>query len=183
MFEAGLAPVALALGWALGQPPLRSFEWDAWAAAMSVLAAVPMLVFLGLSVRYPVGPLRAIRAFFDRELAPALAGCGLHDLALLSVAAGVGEEMLFRGVIQGALVRALGNVAGLATASLVFGLLHPISATYAAIAALLGAYLGLLWLLTGNLLTPILAHSIYDFVALVILLRSHGAREDNSERG
>ena len=39
------------------------------------------------------------------------------------------------------------------------------------IAALIGAYLGLLWIWTGNLLTPMVTHAVYDFVALVYFLR------------
>jgi uncharacterized protein len=38
-------------------------------------------------------------------------------------------------------------------------------------AALMGAYLGWLWLLTGNLLTPIIAHAVYDLAALLVLTR------------
>jgi membrane protease YdiL (CAAX protease family) len=181
LFEAGLAPLALALGWALGQPPLAAFAWDAGAALDGLVAAGPMLVVLAASVRWPVGPLRRIKDFFDRELAPALRGCGWPDLALISVAAGVGEEMLFRGVIQGALARALGPVAGVAGAAALFGLLHPVSTAYVALAAALGAYLGAVWLATGNLLTAIVAHAVYDFIALVVLLGDRAGEGDDDE--
>ena len=42
---------------------------------------------------------------------------------------------------------------------------------YAMLAALVGGYLGWLHLASGNLLVPILAHALYDFVALRLLLR------------
>lgn len=176
LFEAGLAPLALLLGWALGMHPLAGFSWDADAALKGVAAALPMLGFLALSVRWPVGPLGRIKVFFDRQLAPALKGCGWPDFALISVAAGVGEEMLFRGVLQGSFTRALGPWVGLAAAGVVFGLLHPVSTAYVVIAGLMGAYLGLVWLVTGNLLTVIVAHSLYDFIALRVLL---GPRRDS----
>jgi membrane protease YdiL (CAAX protease family) len=51
-----------------------------------------------------------------------------------------------------------------------FGLLHPITPTYAVLAALMGAYLGGVWLASGNLLVPIVAHALYDFIALAYLL-------------
>jgi membrane protease YdiL (CAAX protease family) len=179
LFEAGLAPIAVALGWALGQPPLAGFAWDADAALDGVVAVLPMLAFLAAAVRWPVGPLARIKEFFDRELAPALRGCEWPDLALISVAAGVGEEMLFRGVIQGAIARALGPAAGVALAGALFGLLHPVSPAYVALAAVLGAYLGAVWLATGNLLSVIVAHALYDFIALVVLLRDKpGAGDD-----
>jgi membrane protease YdiL (CAAX protease family) len=58
----------------------------------------------------------------------------------------------------------------------IFGLLHPITPGYILIAGLMGAYLGGLWMLNGNLLTVMVAHALYDFVALVLLLREKPAR-------
>lgn len=171
LFEAALAPLALALGYAMGFSPLAGVVWDAGALPDGLLAAGPMVLFLVASLRWPVGPLKGVRAFFDREIVPTMAGRGWPDLALLSAAAGVGEEMLFRGVIQASLVGVLGPVGGVAASSALFGLVHPVSATYVAIATLLGAYLGVVWLVTGNLLVVIVAHAVYDFIALVLLLR------------
>jgi membrane protease YdiL (CAAX protease family) len=131
-----------------------------------------MLGLLGAGLCWPIGPLRRIRRFFDEELRPLLAARPWSDLALLAVAAGVGEEMLFRGTIQGALDRAWGPTAGVLGASVIFGLLHPITPGYTVIAGLLGAYLGVVWLITGNLLAVMVAHALYDFAALLILLRS-----------
>jgi hypothetical protein len=34
---------------------------------------------------------------------------------------------------------------------------------------------GATWLWTGNLITPMIAHALYDFVALVYLLRVHNS--------
>ena len=45
--------------------------------------------------------------------------------------------------------------------------------TYALIATLIGAYLGILWIAIGNLLAPIATHAVYDFVALAYFLRAH----------
>lgn len=179
LFEAGLAPLALVLGYALGQHPLADFVWDVDAALWGVVAALPMIGFLTAVVRWPVGPLGRIKAFFDRELAPVLEGCEWPDLALISVAAGVGEELLFRGVIQGSLARAIGPGAGLAVTAALFGLLHPVSTAYVLIAGLLGGYLGLVWMLSGNLLTAVVAHALYDFVALVVLLNDRRAGSDD----
>jgi membrane protease YdiL (CAAX protease family) len=51
----------------------------------------------------------------------------------------------------------------------VFGVCHWLNRTYAVLATLMGVYFGLLLVWTGNLWTPILAHAVYDFVALVVL--------------
>jgi membrane protease YdiL (CAAX protease family) len=49
-----------------------------------------------------------------------------------------------------------------------------LSATYAILAALIGLYLGLLLIWTGSLLAPAVAHGLYDFIALLYLVRSDG---------
>jgi membrane protease YdiL (CAAX protease family) len=65
----------------------------------------------------------------------------------------------------------LGPWAALALVSVLFGLVHPITPAYAVLATLAGAYLGWAYLASGNLLVPVLAHALYDFTALVYLLR------------
>lgn len=172
LFEAALAPAALVLGWMVGRRPLAGFAWEWRAALAGLVAAAPMVGFLALSLRWPVGALGRIRAFFDRELAPALQGRSWRELALLAAVAGVGEEMLFRGVIQTALSESLGRGIGFAASSVLFGLLHPASVAYAVIAGLIGAFLGAVYLATGNLLSAIVAHAVYDFAALLMLLRA-----------
>ena len=57
-----------------------------------------------------------------------------------------------------------------ALTSIVFGLAHFISFTYAAYATVVGVYLGVLLIVFDNLLVPVLAHATYDFVALVYLI-------------
>jgi membrane protease YdiL (CAAX protease family) len=176
LFEGGLAPLALLLGWSFDQPALTGFAWRASDALLGALATIPMLGIFLAGQTWPVGPFRPIKQFFDEEARPVLAGCTWPDLALISLAAGVGEEMLFRGVFQAVLGQWLGLAAGWGAASLLFGLLHPISSGYIVLAALMGAYLGGVWILNGNLLTIMVAHAVYDFVALVLLLRTEPDR-------
>ena len=99
----------------------------------------------------------------------------LTQLAVISLMAGLGEELLFRGVIQGKITQVVGgpagNWVGAIVAALLFGLAHSVSLTYAILAALIGLYLSWTWLATGNLLVPIAAHTVYDFVALVYLVK------------
>ncbi len=178
LFEAGLAPVAIVVGWMVGVPPLAAFAWEGRAVGLGLLATLPMLLVLAAALRWPIGPLGRIKAFLERELAPALSGCGWPDLALISLAAGIGEEMLFRGVIQGALTRWVGPAPAVVVAGLLFGLFHPVSTAYVVVAGLLGTYLGLVWLATGNLLAVIVAHAVYDFLALVAILHDLRKVED-----
>ncbi|MBX6311408.1 MAG: CPBP family intramembrane metalloprotease [Isosphaeraceae bacterium] len=171
LFELGLTAIAWGLGWLLGISPWASLRPEPRAVVLGAAATLPMLAaFLPLAhSSWP--PLRRIRRFFEEEIRPLLGRCTLAALILLGLAAGVGEETLFRGVLQAALTRWLGTWPALALASLLFGLLHPITPAYLVLAALLGAYLGALWLASGNLLVPVVAHALYDILALVYLLR------------
>jgi uncharacterized protein len=103
---------------------------------------------------------------------PLLAKSTWSELALISLSAGVGEEMLFRGVVQAGLSGWLGVPWGLSLTSLLFGLIHPISIVYMVFAAVLGFYLGAVWwIVHENLLTVMVTHAVFDFVALAYLIR------------
>ena len=59
----------------------------------------------------------------------------------------------------------------LIAAGTAFGLVHFASRAYAAVAGVMGVYLGALFLLQGSLLAPIVTHTLYDFVALLYVAR------------
>jgi uncharacterized protein len=48
---------------------------------------------------------------------------------------------------------------------------HWLTMSYAVFATLIGVYLGILFLVTENLLAPIVTHALYDVVALSVLVR------------
>jgi membrane protease YdiL (CAAX protease family) len=103
------------------------------------------------------------------ELAPRLVdGASYGGLALVAVFSGVGEETLFRGVIQ--------QEFGLVIASLVFGLVHAGPdrryLVWTAWAVLAGFLFGALYEVTGGLLAPILAHSGHNAATLLLWKRS-----------
>lgn len=182
LFEGGLGALAWVLGGLLDKPPLADVEWNARAVVQGVAASIPLVhVFLVL-VYVPLPALRALRQLLDEVLRPLFHPCTLLDLAVVSLLAGVGEEMLFRGVLQAVLSDWLGIGPGLATASLLFGLMHAITRTYVVIATVFGIYLGAIWLATGNLVVPILAHALYDFLVLAYLLRWEGAPREESAK-
>lgn len=106
----------------------------------------------------------------EERIAPLFAGSSPAEIVLVAGLAGLGEETLFRGVVQTALLDRCPTWAAVGISATLFGLAHFLSATYAVMAALVGAYLGWLHLASGNLLVPIVAHAVYDLVALRILL-------------
>lgn len=198
--EGGLLILASFLGWLLDEPPLAQLAWTWTAALQGALAVLPLLILFVVCLRWPIGPLQRIVHFSENVLCPLLASCSVVDLLGISVLAGLGEEVFFRGFLQaygsrwltvlaehllagrqaGPLCERLGLIAGIATASIFFGALHAITLTYALLAALMGAYLGCLWLWTDNLLSVVIAHALYDFVVLLWLLRGPGSEERRS---
>ena len=141
------------------------------AVVWSVVATAPMLVLFLLMTHFPVGPLKAIKDVVDDGIVPMFRESSWLELAVVSALAGIGEEMLFRGVVQEAISQKFGPWIGLVAASIAFGLAHPINKAYGVLAALIGLYLGGLWMMTDNLLVPMITHGLYDFLALVYLLR------------
>ncbi len=178
LIEGGLLAAASLLGWIIDQPPLRYFAWTPAAALWGVAATVPLVVLFFLFLRWPIGPLRRIQHFSEQVIRPLLAPCTLLDLLGIAVLAGLGEEMLFRGVLQEAFTGWFNVWVGVVVASLLFGVLHSITPTYAMLAGLMGAYLGGIFLYADhNLLVVIIVHALYDFVVLLWLLRGPGAAD------
>lgn len=173
--EGGVGLLALFLGWVLGYPLYDAIRWDRDGWVWGALGAFPLVAIMALVVRVPWPPFRRLLATIDEMIVPLFRACNLADLALISTLAGLGEEMLFRGIIQRALGdfggEPIGPWLGLAVSSVLFGIAHSITRTYALLATLIGLYLGLLWMGTENLLVPIVAHALYDFLALVYLIR------------
>jgi membrane protease YdiL (CAAX protease family) len=168
--ELGLVLPAMLISWWSERVPFNFrllFTMDAlrWGLGATVPMVVLAFVLTASGVR-EIGPFRRI---FDRLrdlLGDALVGMSVQEMVLLAAAAGIGEEVLFRGSIQTAMGRW-----GLEGASVLFGALHALTPAYFVLATLMGFYLGWLFKASGNLLAPILVHWIYDAVALWLLRR------------
>jgi membrane protease YdiL (CAAX protease family) len=160
-----------------GVPALADLRFDPRAIGVGLVATLPLLLGFVALWRSPRIDLREIRETLERLL-PRLLGDadGTRWLRVLavSIAAGVGEEILFRGFLQGSLEHALGPVGGIIAASVVFGLAHAISPAYAVIAVIMGLYLGCAWRIGGNLLVPITVHAVYDAAVIGYILGSGG---------
>lgn len=177
VFEGGLGLVAVGLGWLLGDPPAQRIQWTLEGSVYGLLATLPLVAAVWICLRSGWHPLRGIMEVLQEKVIPLFHGCPVWELAGIAAFAGFGEELLFRGLIQnwlgGLLPGEIGNYAGLIVTSILFGLLHWLTTTYAVLATSVGLYLGALWLATGNLLVPAVVHTLYDFWALVYLLRIH----------
>ena len=152
-------------------PPFERLRLDAAAAGYGILATLPLLVVLRWCLRTQWGPMRRLVSQVEEHLTPYLAGASAWGIVLVSLMAGIGEEVLFRGVIQAGLAERLPAWLAVGGAALLFGVLHWLTMTYAVFASLIGVYLGILFLVTGNLLAPAVTHALYDVVALSLLVR------------
>lgn len=105
------------------------------------------------------------------DLHPLFAGFTAPQIALAAVAAGVCEELLFRGLLQPWLSQLSTPLLGLLGASLAFGLLHYASFTYFAATLVVGLILGIAYRMTESLLCVITWHALYDLLAITALAR------------
>lgn len=171
LVEGGLALAAWWLGNWWGYPPADALQLS-WAAAGWGLAAVlPMLALMAWVERSRWKPWRHLMAVVRRQIAPLFVDCSYLDLALISALAGLGEEAMFRGVLQPAIASWTGVLPALVITSVLFGVVHLVTPGYFLLATAMGGYLGYLALATENLFAPILAHALYDFLALAHLVR------------
>ena len=131
---------------------------------LATAAGLAAIQFILLRLVPERGPVRALRRLYRELLFPLFRASTPLEIVVISVLAGVGEEVLFRGAMQ--------PEWGLIVTSLVFGLLHVGGRLTAALgiwAACTGALLGWLMIATGGLLAPIVAHMAYDALALSYL--------------
>ncbi len=175
IFEAALGLVALLAGWLTGCWPLETLHTDWPSLAMAAFGGVAVaggaVALLPLFFRVSWAPVRRLRIIMQRMVAPLFRDANIAQLAIISIAAGVGEELFFRGWLQAWLGQMFSGVGGpwtgLILASIAFGVAHCLTWEYAIVAFGMGLVLGGLSLVTDNLLAPILAHTLYDFAALI----------------
>lgn len=93
----------------------------------------------------------------------------LLGFVVIAIIPGIGEELVFRGIIQNSLNRITGNIhAGIWLAALLFSLFH--LQFYGLLPRMfLGAMFGYLYYFSGSLLYPMLAHFINNGFTLVML--------------
>jgi membrane protease YdiL (CAAX protease family) len=93
----------------------------------------------------------------------------LSALVFLSLCAGLGEEMLFRGGVQTLAASALPAPLAIALASLVFAAIHLARPLVGLLIALIGALFGVAYWWSGSLLAVMTGHAVYDIWALYYL--------------
>jgi len=179
-FEGSLVVSALFLAWYVGLALREQWRVEATAWPEIGLWALPPVVCFFVLVHVPWAPLRRIEALLDEWFVPLLAELKWHEVGLLAALAGIGEELLFRGVLTPWAMDRLGVLWALVLPNVLFGLLHPVTPTYAVLAFVAGLYMSCAWYFTGGLqgglVAPVIAHTVYDWVAMCYLTMRYRRR-------
>jgi membrane protease YdiL (CAAX protease family) len=111
----------------------------------------------------PFAALRRIDRFVRELYWQNMGHWKLWQLALVAALAGVGEELLFRGLFQMGFSAVFDVWVAIFLTSLIFGLAHAVTPTYCVLAFIISVYFGFLFVFTDNLVVPIAVHALYDF--------------------
>jgi membrane protease YdiL (CAAX protease family) len=149
-------------------------------AARKLLRPRPLLLLVGAGagasmaaatwLLYPL--LTRVAPFVARDTGLLYAAFRAPSLAIVALALApivLGEELVWRGAVQAALVRRLGPVAGVAVAAGAYALAHAplVSPVLVLVALACGLCWGALRAATGSLVPALIAHLVWD--ALVLL--------------
>lgn len=96
-------------------------------------------------------------------------GLSWTAIATLSLAAGLGEESLFRVFLQGWLAQAFHPWMGIVTAAIAFGAVHATSKLYFGLSFIVGVALGIAYFVTDSIILVVSWHAIYDFISLSVI--------------
>ena len=149
------------------------------AQARKLLRPSPRLIVIGVAtgaamtaVTLLLYPLLARHApFIAPETTLLYAAFRAPSLTVAAIALApvvIGEELVWRGVVQAALVQRLGRAAGVMFAAVAYALAHAAigSAVLVAVALLCGVAWGALRAASKSLVPPLVAHLVWDALVL-----------------
>lgn len=149
---------------AVGMVSLAPGPLVAWAGGLTFAGLALLLLFRALGGAVGASETRILRLLLPRTRAERAAFTGL------SLAAGAGEEMAYRGYAIPVLAAWMGPLAAAALTSVVFGLLHGYQGRLGVVrTTALGGLLAWGFLGSGSLWPPILAHAALDVLAGTLL--------------
>lgn len=194
LFELGIGVVGMLVGWLIGVdvraylPRLDRLEVALLAKqlALGVAAAIPMLLVVRMIMKIDHPAITEIKTVGDSSLMAGLLKLTGPELLVVSLCAGVGEELAFRGCLLPAFIQLMDYLLGsqtpyqvgdgfaevspiaiavaVAISALAFGAVHAITRLYAVMATVMGVVFGLLMVFTDSLIVPIIAHAVFDAV-------------------
>ncbi len=150
---------------ALGLEAPLSIANVLWTGALFLIGIGTLLVFLAVRKAMGTEETRLVH-----QLMP-VTGKERRLFAGLSLCAGFGEEMAYRGYALTALILATGSATlALIVTSATFGVLHAYQGPIGVVrTGVVGLIMGAVFLHTGSLWPPIVAHTLIDLVAGLVL--------------
>jgi len=143
------------------------------AALTSALFGIATAAIVVVSTRFAVGRY-AWAQRLHTELRPVAQDLTIGQILLLAGLSSLGEEILFRGLMTPAL--------GVIVSSVLFGVLHQVRGpsrwVWMVWATAVGLVLGLIFVATGSLVGPLVAHAVVNAVNLGYL-REHDPKEND----
>lgn len=162
-----LSLVAIATALARGQSPIGAEPWLPIPSDGAVGHLTSLAGGVGLSLLTIKATRQCVKRWgwaraLHNDLRPAVRHSGMTTIVVLGVASAASEELFFRGL--------LATTFGVIASSLAFGLLHQMRGrvrwVWAGWATVMGFLFGSLFLATGSLLGPLLAHAAINIANL-----------------
>jgi membrane protease YdiL (CAAX protease family) len=185
LFEGGLSILALFIGFLFGLNLWSGLVFDVTTVFYILGLTLPLIVCYFILLWLPFECLKKIDQLICELFQQYMIHFSVWQIAILSVAAGLGEELLFRSLLQSGIYAAVTNgtinpiglelltdyrlMSVLVLVSILFGAAHAVTITYFFLAFIISIYLGVILILTGNIIIPISIHALYDFLVLVFI--------------
>lgn len=135
-----------------------------WSLGLTLAGLAILAVFRAFAGRFGLGEHPFLRRLLPRTALEKTAFVGV------SLAAGVGEELVFRGYAIGALAPFLGVGGAVVLSTFSFGVVHAYQGLVGFFrTALLGGVLAWGFLASGSLLPAMVAHTALDLIAGIVL--------------
>jgi membrane protease YdiL (CAAX protease family) len=167
--------------WLLGHAWVR-YLVEALIAAFAVLILLPYVLVLWKKVRGTPRSWKGAEALKSLSFFLPSTREERRWYAVLAITAGICEETLFRGFLLHYLhviPWRIGLTQGLLLSSIIFGLQHLYQGRSGVVgSSVIGFVFGLLYLLSGSLLLPILIHAAMD-LRILVMLPPPGARTES----
>lgn len=176
----GLSAVVLLAVWPVVPDALADAR--SWAPAAWLIERIPPAAWIGVGVAFLAGlalPAILLRRTADADI-PTLGDvqallprtrAELPYGAGLSINAGISEELLFRLALPALVFDLIGSAPwAFLVCAVLFGTLHAYQGPVGAVTAtVLGLLFTALYVLTGSILVPIVAHALIDLRSLVLI--------------
>jgi len=171
-FEFALAAIAVALGMFLDVSALGAgFDISPASIGVGLLWTLAPLAFVSSIRLLELEELKEIEAITEEFAQKLFVGRSKSQLALFCFAAGLGEEMLFRGIFHQKLELLFGFFPAATIVAAGFGSAHFLTPAYFAISGFSSFIFSYMFAVSGNnIVVPVIAHAVYDYVALEMTL-------------